>query len=220
MIKQFGKKLIFFLCCGAVYLIFLACLFEYRANTELNQARDFRAQENYKAADIHYFQALNWYLPWGSSQAAANELINLAKDNLAKGNDYEAYQSSLRLRGALLASRSFYIPRKDLIVQTNDIISLYLAQIKVGPTATPEKTQAQVKEYYLLYSLDKIPGQFWYFLSVLGFFLWVISIFLVVKAYFSSSAPLKIKLKLNALRLPLLFFIIGYCLWVYSMSVA
>jgi hypothetical protein len=220
MTSRSKKKLMFFLGCGAVYLIFLACLLEHRAGVELVRAREHRALENFTAADSHYFQALNWYLPWGSPQTAASELAEMAAENLEKGAGREAYQSLLRLRGALLAARSFYIPNKELVERANNAICLFLAAEKLGPAASRDEIREQAGVYYKLYSLDRTPGQSWYFLGVLGFLIWAASGFWFVRVFFGRPTMEGVPVRRAFPLKPALFFIFGYVLWVVAMSMA
>jgi hypothetical protein len=206
---------------GVVYLVFLGFMMEFRAHVELEKARFSKSQGDLDSANRHYFQALNWYAPWGSSQRAAEELMAMAKDNMGRGLKQEAYQSLLRLRGSLLAARSFYVPRKDLIELSNSFISLYLAETRLGPGASREAIGAQGQIYLQLYSLEKLPKQSWYFFAILGFLLWICAGFWLICVLFGpnrKAGGVMARLKIG--RIPLAVFVYGYALWLVGMSVA
>jgi hypothetical protein len=220
MRNTFKKIFLFSVVFAAVYLVFLAVLFEGRASQELAKARIFRGQGDFKQANLHYFQALNWYAPWGSSQTAADELMDMAVKNIERREKTEAYYSLLRLRGGLLAARSFYIPRRDLLEKANAIIILYLAEIKLGPQATREEFNSQVMIYNKLYSLDALPKQSWYFFVIIGFFTWIIASIWLIVIFFSDKRAVLFKTRLKLARIPAFIFIYGYALWIFSMSIA
>jgi hypothetical protein len=205
---------------AAIYLIFLVIFFERQASNELNQARASLAHGDLQKANRHYFQALNWYAPWGSSQKAADELMDMAEKNLGRGEKNEAYHSLLRLRGGLLAARSFYVPRRDLVEKANALIVLYLAEAKLGPQASRQELHSQALIYEKLYSLDALPKQSGYFFILLGFFTWVVASFWMIKIFFGTKQVLLIKQKLKLARIPILIFIYGYGLWIFSMLIA
>jgi hypothetical protein len=219
--SQSWKRYLIPLCVGAlVYLVFLFGLLQYRAHSEVVKARDFISQGDLAAADRHYFQALNWYAPVGASQKAADELMALAMENMEAGRKYEAYQSLLRLRGALLAARSFYTPRKDLLVKADELISLYLAQTKLGPGADKSMVRELARIYGSLYSSWNKQGESWYFFAVLGFLLWVWASFWIIRSLFGPASLGKLTSRLRKAVIPLSIFVYGYILWLFSMSIA
>jgi hypothetical protein len=202
-----------------VYVAFLAGLMEHRARGELVQARDRKERGDLEAANRHYFQALNWYAPWGSSITAADELMALALDNLAAGRKSEAYHSLLRLRSALLADRSFFVPRLDLVELSGNIIALYLAESKLGAEAGQEAIIAQSRIYAELYSTRNLPQQRWLFLAVAGFLLWVAASFWFIKVFFGANFTAKISYRFKKAVMPISLFVGSYVLWIYSMSI-
>ncbi|MDR1111561.1 MAG: hypothetical protein LBP92_12950 [Deltaproteobacteria bacterium] len=220
MKKAFKRIIPALFAVAAVYLIFLGTMMELRAHAELEKARLSIKHGDLDSGNRHYFQALNWYAPWGSSQRAADELMSLAKENMRHGFKQEAYQSLLRLRGGLLAARSFYVPRMDLIESANSLISLYLAEIRLGPGASHEAITARAQEYLQLYSVEKLPRQSWYFFAVLGFFLWVVAGFWVIYAIYGPTRANGLRMRLKMARIPMAIFVYGYALWIVGMSVA
>jgi hypothetical protein len=193
---------------------------EFRASKELKIAREFALKGNTPKAALHYFRALNFYSPIGSSQTAAKELYDLALDLDKKGQKKEAYLAFLRLRAALNASRSFYTPRKDLLDGANKQISAYLALLH----QTEENDQnlnydETYKYYYSLYSKNPPANEFWYFLTVLGFLMWTLgAIKSIFKIFVPSKSTNTILNKLKRAKIPLCIFILGYIMWILGMT--
>lgn len=203
-----------------IFLIFLIFFMEFRAAKELSKARNFRETGAVLTAARHYFQALNWYSPWGASQRAADELMDLGLENLKAGRKYEAYVCFLRLRGALIAARSFYLPRRAELEKINSLISLYLAESKLGPGATIEEIKNQAIIYHRLYSSSPDFSQGWYFVAISGFFIWVGAASRVLISFYGPKRTLGWPERLLKARLALLAFIVGYVLWVLGMALA
>jgi hypothetical protein len=219
--QNLKRYLIIFFSIAVVYIIFLALFMESRAQGELDKARTFRVKEDYDAANLHYFRALNWYAPWGASQKAADELMELSVELLKKNLKKESFKSFIRLRSGLLAARSFYIPRTDLLGQANAIISLYLAESKLGTKANQTELRTQAEIYEKFYSINTIQNQFWYFIVIIGFFIWLLAVFWLIFVFFSDkNKVLIIKVKLKKARIPIALFAYGYALWIFGMSAA
>ncbi|MDR2443624.1 MAG: hypothetical protein LBE31_08905 [Deltaproteobacteria bacterium] len=219
MRENLKTKIAVFLFSVLAFLVFMGILTERRARSELELARAAVALGQFDSADRHYFQALNWYAPLGSSQKAAEELLALANNHLKEGRKPLALLSLLRLRSALIAARSFYLPRKDLLEKINPVIAQLLAENKLGHQANEQvldgqALDAQAKAYLRLYTDLPPMDQKWPFLAVAGFLVWIGGAFEVIKIYFRSQV------KFNSLVLPLVVFICGYCLWLISLTKA
>jgi tetratricopeptide (TPR) repeat protein len=218
--RRIGSPLLSALAAALVLLAVLAALMESRASAELERARAFVAAGDLKAADRHYFQALNWYAPWGSSQTAADELMALARSHLAAGRQTEAYHSLLRLRSALLAARSVYQPRTDLLEEATPLIALYLAQLRLGKWSPREDILELAAFYQRLYSVDPGREQSWLYLVVFSFLLWTASAFHLVFACFQEKGPLTAPRKRRDVYLPLGIFAYAYLMWLFSMRMS
>jgi hypothetical protein len=213
-------KLLKSLIVALILFAFLAALLEKRAGAELETARNFAAAGDYASADRHYFQSLNWYAPWGSSQKAADELLALGLEHLKSGREKEAFQSLLRLRSALVAARSFYQPREDLLEFATPLIALLLARQKLGEEAANEEIAEQAAIYQTLYVSAAAREQRWYFVMVFSFLLWAGTAFYIVFAYFKEKGPLTKAYKRKALYIPLGVFAWGYLMWLFSMTMS
>jgi hypothetical protein len=214
------RKLAAALAAALALLAFLAVLLERRAEEELEAARAFAAQGDYKAADRHYFQALNWYAPWGSSQKAADELMALGLEHLRSGRDGQAFQSLLRLRSALVAARSFYQPRPDLLEAATPILAISLARQKLGPEASQEDISSQAAIYHSLYVSAAAREQRWYFLIVFSFLLWVGAAFHFIFSFFRPQGPRERARDRKAAYAAIAVFFYGYLMWLFSMTMS
>ncbi|MDR2460391.1 MAG: hypothetical protein LBE38_06385 [Deltaproteobacteria bacterium] len=204
-----------------IFLAFIMIFMEVKARHELNQARSYAKTEkdSYKA-QLHYFQALNFYSPVGASQTAANELLELAITLDKNGKKEESYNAFLRLRGALNAARSFYIPNRDKIDIANKYIAKYLADLKVKQSSTPLNLENEEAFLYDLYSKNPVTNEFWYLVAVAGFLIWTICAIIAIFKVFPKDPSLPLKKRLIEARFTLIFFVIGYSLWLTGMSIA
>jgi hypothetical protein len=192
---------------------------EVKSRERLEMARTALNSKQIESAIIYYFQALNWYSPIGSSQAAAKELYALGLSLSDAKDEQLAYQAFLRLRAGLNASRSIYFPNKDLLTNANNKIALYLAKLKVGQTDNPTELHLEAERYFQIYQNSPITNERWYLLILIGFFLWTISGIKTIFILFSNKeSPFKAKLHLA--RLPIVLFVFGYALWMISMRIA
>jgi tetratricopeptide (TPR) repeat protein len=213
-----GSKVLAVLVAAAALAVLTCATLELRAGTELDKARALLSEGDYTAAHRHYFQALNWYAPWGSSQAAADELMDLCQGHIAAGRRSEALQGLLRLRSGLMAARSFYQPRRDLLERANPLIALSLASLKLGDSAPRDQILSQAAIYQALYAADPSDRQPWLFMVVFSFLLWAGAAFHLVFTCFKDRGPLDPALKRRAVLIPLAVFVYGYLMWVFSMN--
>jgi hypothetical protein len=78
---------------------------------------------------VEYRWAMRWYTPWGSHHgAAADALLRIAALR-ADDHPEDAVMALDGLRSALIAARSFYQPRPDLIAQVHAQIPTLLARV-------------------------------------------------------------------------------------------
>jgi hypothetical protein len=203
-----------------IFIIFISVLMEYRSSIELNKARELLVANKIDLATRHYFQAMNWYAPWGSCQKSADELYKLGLEQLKKNNKKDSFQIFLRLRSGLLAARSFYVPRQDLIENINPILALLLAEMKLNLNNNREDIKKQASIYLELFQEIPKTDQSWYFITILGFLTWVCTSFLAIFRLYGNNKQTNLKNKLLQLRFISLIFVIGYVLWILGMAKA
>ncbi|MDR0548103.1 MAG: hypothetical protein LBI10_01625 [Deltaproteobacteria bacterium] len=205
---------------AAIFLLFIVAFMEVKANRELKLARIALSQSP-KTAIRHYFQALNWYAPWGSSQVAADELKDLADRLKNEGRVDLAYEAYLRLRGALNAARSFYWPRPDLQSKANDFLANYLADKKISSMGG-QGDKIRLYGYYLEIYEDKGNfSEFYGFLVVLSFLGWVFYFVKIIWAFFPlSSEKVPFRQKIYLEKILIIMFVACYVVWILAMKAA
>jgi hypothetical protein len=192
---------------------------EVKAGRELSAARDLAAGGDASGAIVHYFRALNWYAPWGASQAAAGELYALGEGLAARGDREGAYLAFLRLRAGLNASRSFYRPRPELLDAANARVAEHLARERLGAGADPDALARQAALYLSLYRAAPAMNEGWYLAASGGFLMWTLGAVLALFRFFpQGDRPLA--RRLAAARAPLGCFALGYALWLLGMWLA
>lgn len=166
-----------------VVLGFLTGLMEFRAREEMTLARQARAKTDYQEAIKHYSRAMNWYLPWGSAETAAEELLVLGQTLGSQGQISEAAKALARVRGGLYAARSLFTPRPDLIAKVEPILAGWQAKLRLGPEATPQALEKQTREYLIILQQPARPGTWPAMAAELGFILWVAATAMFIMAY-------------------------------------
>ncbi|MDR1395984.1 MAG: hypothetical protein LBK52_07435 [Deltaproteobacteria bacterium] len=191
---------------------------EVRGIGELDSARA-NLPQNPPAAIRHYFQALNWYAPWGASQKAAAELRDLAFQYEITGQTELAYEANLRLRAGLTAARSFYLPRRDILDGANIFLANYLADRQMA--LDPSRDRAQLYSYYhSLYSRDINFSEFYGFIVVVSFIGWMYCLIMMLRSLFPNNDILPWKDRLLNSRLSAVLFGLCYLAWIFSMTAA
>ena len=128
-------------------LLILTGALEYRAGSELKQARDWVNDSDLNQALTHYSRALNWYVPFGSAGKAARELLALGLELKARGDTVHARLALSRLRSGLYGSRSLYTPQHGIIQQAEPHLAELMALAKLSPEAEPSALKAQTRAY-------------------------------------------------------------------------
>ncbi|MDR1042144.1 MAG: hypothetical protein LBR80_18645 [Deltaproteobacteria bacterium] len=201
------------------FLAFLAFFMEAKAGRELSRAHELLSLGAADEAEIHLFRAVNWYSPLGSSQKAIAELARLASNYAARGQDDEALRSYLRLRAAIVAARSFYMPQKRTLETANSNIARYLARQRLGKDADHEALARETARYGEIYAKAPSMNEGWYLVAVGGFLMWTLcglaAIFRLFRADGQSAG-----VGLAKARTPLAGFVLGYALWIIGMAMA
>lgn len=151
----------------------LAGLVEFRARGELSLARDAVCRQEVGGALRHYSRALNWYLPWGSAETAAAELLEFGLRLKAEGRDEPAFLALSRARAGLYGARGLYTPRPDLIARAEPPLAELMARRKLGPEASASDLEAQSRRYLDLLARPAKPDLAPGLAAAGGFLLWV-----------------------------------------------
>ncbi|MEE9555836.1 MAG: hypothetical protein V3V76_01145 [Candidatus Adiutricales bacterium] len=165
---------------GLIALIILAVAVEYRAGSELKQARDYVNGSAINQALTHYSRALNWYVPFGSAGKAADELLALGLELKAQGRSAEARLALSRLRAGLYGSRSIFTPRRGIIKQAEPHLAELMALDKLGAKAEPSALKSQTKTYLDLLSKPARPSTGPALAAAGGFLIWTAAVLLFI----------------------------------------
>jgi hypothetical protein len=204
---------------AGVVLLFVVVFMEIKAGRELDLAREF-VPRSAETAIRHYFQALNWYAPWGSSQTAADELLELATKYQKEGQKELAYEAFLRLRGAIHAARSFYTPRRDILAVANVFLANNLADKKLSFT-DQKVNREELYSYYLgIYSAEVNFSEFFALIVVISFFGWIYFFIKFLFSFFGDKELWPIKRKIVNSKIIIGLFLACYLAWILSMKAA
>ncbi|MBU2546862.1 MAG: hypothetical protein KKB20_00500 [Proteobacteria bacterium] len=194
----------------AAALAVLAGVMEMRAREELARARQARDGSETDLALKHYSRALNWYVPGGAAETAAEDLLELGLARDRAGRAREATLALMRMRSGLYGARSFYLPRRDLIERAEPVLARLRAREKLGPEATEADTARQARVYL---DLMRAPGRpaFWPALAAsAGFLIWVVSALGFIFRFFGRE---------NRVAWPwAAVWAAGFVLWLWGMK--
>ena len=176
------------LLCVLVFTLFLfvVVLLEYRSQNEISLARESLAKKDTEQTLRHYSRSMAWYLPWGTAETAAEELLALAKEWDAKGEAWHAELALHRMRAGLYGARSFYIPRKDLIDQADPILARLMAKRKLGPNAADTEIAKQTEAMLKILQEPPRPNVVPAAAASFGFLGWIAAVFFFIWARFGE----------------------------------
>jgi len=162
----------------------LTVIIERRAGQELRSAEQALARNDTSGAIKHYGRCLNWYVPWGSAETAAERFLALGRSLAGQGREAEAVQALTRMRSGLYGARSLFTPRPDLIAQAEPLLAQLRARQKIGPDASPDAVSKQAAVYLDLMRRPARPETGAAAAAAGGFFIWVLSTFFFIKRFF------------------------------------
>ncbi|MFH1139174.1 MAG: hypothetical protein V1816_24090 [Pseudomonadota bacterium] len=154
-------------------LFFMGAVVELRAREETRLAREAQQRGQDDEAIKHFSRALNWYLPLGTAEKAAEALVELGLARAGQGRFESAAKALALARGGLYGAASFYVPRRDLIARVEPVLAELTARAKLGPEAKAEDLQKQARVYLELYQKPSRPGLAPSLAAIFGFALWV-----------------------------------------------
>ena len=195
-----------------VVFVFLAGMMEIRARGEIDLARS-AVDSNTETALKHYSRCLNWYVPFGTAEAAAEEMFTLGEKWAAEGRTHEAYLALSRMRAGLYGARWLIVPRQDLIDQADPQLARLQAIRKLGENADETKMKALSKKYLNLLQAPVRPATGAALAVTMGFLAWIAGgIWFIWKRHGDESW------QWNDLLPPVLLFAAGYAFWLWGMT--
>jgi hypothetical protein len=167
---------------GFVALACLTLLISARvvisARAELAEGERLLCAHERDAAIVHLRRAARWYAPFSPYHVRALEqLREIGREAEAAGEAERALLAFRALRGAILATRSSYVPERARLEAANRRIALLMSK-QPAPGMDAGKSEKQLYEEHLAL-LTPIPGPdvFWSCVLLLGFVCWVGSAF-------------------------------------------
>jgi hypothetical protein len=148
------------------------------ARQELIEADARRARSDIDSAIVHYRRAARWYAPGSPYHVRAlQHLGELGHEAELKGDSERALLAYRSLRGAIMATRSFYMPEPARLRAANQRIAALMSE-QPAPGMDAGKSKAQLQREHLAL-LEAVPGPnvFWTCVLLCGFFGWVAAAF-------------------------------------------
>lgn len=146
----------------------------WSARAELHEAEQLIAAHDPDAAIVHLRRAARWYAPLSPFHVRALErLRELGQAAEQAGETDRALSAYRALRGAILATRSTYVPERAQLEAANQRIAALMAK-QDPPGMDAGKSERQRYEEHLAL-LTPIPGPsvFWSCVLLGGFVCWV-----------------------------------------------
>ena len=148
----------------------------------LERGRAAILQGDETLASHHFRESISWYLPvapWRDDSAQA--LWDLHKSQVARGNLKDAVQSLSMLRAGFMAGRSLIGPDQVWRAQTDQALAPLMAQWEAQAAAqegrqVPGDLKEREAHFAQVLARDTMPSRSSGLLAVLGFGLWIASI--------------------------------------------
>jgi hypothetical protein len=148
------------------------------ARQELIEADSCRARADIDCAIVHYRRAGRWYAPGSPYHVRAlQHLAELGQQAEQQGDSERALLAYRSLRGAIMATRSIYMPEPARLKAANQRIAALMSELP-APGMDAGKSKAQLQREHLAL-LEAVPGPnvFWTCVLLSGFFGWVAAAF-------------------------------------------
>ncbi len=159
---------VFVLCATAYVRAFL------RSNEFLESAQAFENQGKIEEALSDYQIAMRAYVPFASAPKEAA----LALQRL------NTLESLNRLRGGILATRSFYSPFGEMLPATNQKIAELMADETLATNASEvirgRSREKLISNYLAFLQLDQVPSPWWSLVLIGGLLGWMASVLLFI----------------------------------------
>jgi hypothetical protein len=163
---------------AAGVLLLVSVRVVWSARSELRQAEGLLASADREAAILHLRRAARWYAPLSPYHVRALELLWKLAQEAERSGDAEGALSAYRaVRGAILATRSTYVPERARLTAANERIASLMAQ-QEPPGIDAGKSREQLRREHLAL-LTPIPGpdMLWTCVLLGGFVCWVVAAF-------------------------------------------
>jgi hypothetical protein len=148
---------------------------------EATAARQALASGDVEGAITHLGRAARWYAPGNSASVQAlDDLRDLALEAESNGDQHTALDAWQTIRGAILSTRSFFVPHASLLEEANQHIATLMAELE-PPTVAPDEDDATRRAWHLaLLERDDAPRVTWTLLALAGLAGWIAAALLFI----------------------------------------
>jgi len=150
----------------------------WSARSELHEAEQLLALQDRDGAIVHLRRAARWYAPLSPYHARALALLwELGVEAERAADAAQALSAYRAVRGAILATRSTYVPERARLTAANERIASLMAD-EPPPGIDAGKTRQQLRSEHLAL-LTPIPGPnvLWTCVLLAGFVCWLVAAF-------------------------------------------
>jgi len=211
LFKRVLKKVLIYL---FIDLLLIYAILVFRFFDELKSAEQAISKGNMKEGILFLKKSGEIYLPLNPCwERPINRLWQIGSKAELKNDTNLAFLAYRTIREVIIESRTFFIPKKEILDIVNVKISKLMAQ-EYGAGSMKEKSREEVELIHakILYEI-KDPFFFWSLVSISGFILWIGSVFFFL--YSGLDETLKIVRKKFVVTLSCFF--LGIILWILGM---
>jgi hypothetical protein len=158
-----------------LFLFVIALRVVTSAREELLAAEACLAARDTDGAIVHYRRAARWYAPGSPYHRRALERLAVLGQQFERARDFERALSAYRsARGAIMATRSLFVPEPARLAYVNQRIARIMAEELPAPGMDAGKSQQQLLREHLAL-LQQVPGPdpFWTCVLLCGFLGWI-----------------------------------------------
>jgi hypothetical protein len=131
-----------------------------------------------ETAIVHYRRAARWYAPGSPYHVEALAKLGAIAGKAEQTGDRELALSAYRaIRGAIMSTRSFYVPERVRLEAANQRIAALMAELPAPPMDAGKSREQLRREHLALLQQDPGPDVLWTLVLLVGFFSWVLGAF-------------------------------------------
>jgi hypothetical protein len=201
-----------------VVLAVLAVRALVASHGELGRAHALAEEGEVDASIVHYRRAARWYVPASPHVPEALDALARIGAGAERDGDTERALFAWRsIRGAILSTRSFYLPHRGRLEEADARIAELMASEEPPPIDAGKAREALRAEHLrLLHDARHRPHVGWTLLLLVGFFAWVGGAFAFASRAFDEEDRL---IGAQAWRWGGVIAA-GLCLWIVGMALA
>ena len=149
------------------------------SRAELGHGDAALARADGEAARVHFRRAARWYAPGNPySTEALDRLATMARDAEQRGDAENALACWRAVRGAILSTRSSYVPHAERLDRANARIAALMATQPQPPIDAGRPTEELEAEHLARLEEPAYPSTMWTLVLLLGFLTWIVGAFL------------------------------------------